>query len=226
MASASSPVATARLGIDLIDTGVGRYRTISARTFVPLYLSWQGVGYAGLGQHEQAQRRIDEALSVLADTQERWQEPLVGREPSGRSTGGRGQRRRDRRTAAQRSPTGTVAGLRTAGGQRRGAGRRARRLARLSRLTSCLHPPNFRAGRHTGVSVHESSVVGDTSGAGRRAPHGTAQGRRSASWRRRSQVASSSSPDACTSANPRTTSVAPASAVASRSAAICSIEPR
>jgi hypothetical protein len=67
-----------RPGIDLIDTGVGRYRTISARTFVPFYLSWQAVGYAGLGEHEQAQRRIDDALTVLADTQERWQEPIVG----------------------------------------------------------------------------------------------------------------------------------------------------
>ena len=67
-----------RTGIELIDTGVARYRTISARTFVPFYLSWQAVGHAGLGEHERAQRRIDDALSVLADTQERWQEPLVG----------------------------------------------------------------------------------------------------------------------------------------------------
>ena len=44
---------------------------------MPLYLSWQAIGYAGLGEHDQAQRRIDDAVALLADTQERWQEPLV-----------------------------------------------------------------------------------------------------------------------------------------------------
>ena len=62
-----------------IATGVAAYRSLGGRNFIPLYLSCAGQAYAELGQFDDACRRIEETITTVEVTEERWWEAEVNR---------------------------------------------------------------------------------------------------------------------------------------------------
>jgi predicted ATPase len=62
-----------------IATGIAAYRSLGGRNFIPLYLSCAGQAYAELGQFDDACRRIEEAITTVEVTEERWWEAEVNR---------------------------------------------------------------------------------------------------------------------------------------------------
>ena len=62
-----------------ITSGITAWRSTGARVFMPLYLSYLTRAYADLGQFDDAWRCIDEAITAVETTQERWWEADVHR---------------------------------------------------------------------------------------------------------------------------------------------------
>jgi predicted ATPase len=62
-----------------ITTGITAWRSTGARVFVPLYLSYLASAYADLSRFDDAWRCIDEAVSAVETTKERWWEAEVNR---------------------------------------------------------------------------------------------------------------------------------------------------
>ena len=62
-----------------ITSGITAWRSTGARVFMPLYLSFLTRAYADLGRFDDAWRCIDEAITAVETTQERWWEADVHR---------------------------------------------------------------------------------------------------------------------------------------------------
>jgi predicted ATPase len=62
-----------------IAAGVTAFRSTGAGNFIPLYLSCAAQAYAELGQFDDACRRIEEAMTTVEATEERWWEAEVNR---------------------------------------------------------------------------------------------------------------------------------------------------
>jgi class 3 adenylate cyclase len=62
-----------------ITSGITAWRSTGARVFMPLYLSYLTRAYADLGRFDDAWRCIDEAITAVETTQERWWEADVHR---------------------------------------------------------------------------------------------------------------------------------------------------
>ena len=62
-----------------ITSGMTAWRSTGARLFVPLYLSYLTRAYAALGQFDDAWRCIEEAITAVETTKQRWWEPEVNR---------------------------------------------------------------------------------------------------------------------------------------------------
>src|SRR5215472_4086694 len=60
-------------------SGMPAWRSTGARLFVPLYLSYLTRAYADLGQFDDAWRCIEEAVTAVETTKQRWWEPEVNR---------------------------------------------------------------------------------------------------------------------------------------------------
>ena len=65
--------------VQLITAGITAFRSIGATLFMPLYLSNLAKAYAELGQFDDAERCIDEAMAAIDTTEERWNEGEVNR---------------------------------------------------------------------------------------------------------------------------------------------------
>jgi DNA-binding winged helix-turn-helix (wHTH) protein/predicted ATPase len=65
--------------IHLLTSGISAYRSTGARIFVPLQLSNLARAYAKLDQIDDARRTIDEAMTVIEATKEKWFEAEVFR---------------------------------------------------------------------------------------------------------------------------------------------------
>jgi predicted ATPase len=65
--------------IQLITAGMTEFRSTGATYFVPLYLSHLSRAYAELGQFNEAQACINEAIKAVEITGERWWEPEIHR---------------------------------------------------------------------------------------------------------------------------------------------------
>jgi predicted ATPase len=63
----------------MITSGIIAWRATGARLFVPLFLSNLARAYADLGQFDDAQRYIGEAMRAVETTQERWYEAEINR---------------------------------------------------------------------------------------------------------------------------------------------------
>jgi predicted ATPase len=65
--------------VHMISSGLAAYRQTGATVFVPLWLSHLTRGYAELGQFDDAWRCIDEAMTAVETTKERWLEAEIHR---------------------------------------------------------------------------------------------------------------------------------------------------
>jgi hypothetical protein len=64
--------------VQMINSGIAAHRSTGAILWVPLYLSLLGIAYAELHQFDDAWRCVDEALTLIEKTKERWCEAEVG----------------------------------------------------------------------------------------------------------------------------------------------------
>ena len=62
-----------------ISSGIAAWRATGSTMWLPLYLSHLATAYAGLGQFDEAWRCIDEALSAIKTSKERWFEAEANR---------------------------------------------------------------------------------------------------------------------------------------------------
>src|SRR5215472_12905396 len=60
-------------------SGMPAWRSTGARLFVPLYLSYLTRAYTDLGQFDDAWRCIEEAMTAVEKTKEKWWEAEVDR---------------------------------------------------------------------------------------------------------------------------------------------------
>jgi class 3 adenylate cyclase/predicted ATPase len=65
--------------VPMISTGIAAYRSTGATMWLSWYLSHLAIAHAGLGQQDDAWRCIDEAMTAVATTREKWCEPEVDR---------------------------------------------------------------------------------------------------------------------------------------------------
>jgi predicted ATPase len=65
--------------VQMINSGIAAHRSTGAILWVPLYLSLLGIAYAELHQFNDAWRCVDEALTLIEKTKERWCEAEVNR---------------------------------------------------------------------------------------------------------------------------------------------------
>jgi predicted ATPase len=65
--------------VQTINAGITAYRSTGASLFTPLWLSYLAKAYAELGQFDDAWRCIDEAMTVMRASKERWCEAEVNR---------------------------------------------------------------------------------------------------------------------------------------------------
>jgi class 3 adenylate cyclase/predicted ATPase len=65
--------------IQTITSGIAGWRSTGATVWMPLFLSYLAKAYAALGQFEEAWRCIDEAMSAVETTKERWCEADIHR---------------------------------------------------------------------------------------------------------------------------------------------------
>jgi predicted ATPase len=65
--------------VHMLTSGITAMRSTGARLFVPLFLSYLTRAYAGLGQFDDAWRCIDEAITAIEASGERWCEADVNR---------------------------------------------------------------------------------------------------------------------------------------------------
>src|SRR5262249_35327964 len=65
--------------VQMITSGVAAWRSTGSTAWMPLYLSYLGRAYAELGQFEHAWRCIEEAMTAMETTNERWHEADVHR---------------------------------------------------------------------------------------------------------------------------------------------------
>ena len=65
--------------VETISSGIAAWRATGSTMWLPLYLSHLATAYAGLGQFDEAWRCIDEALSAIKTSKERWFEAEANR---------------------------------------------------------------------------------------------------------------------------------------------------
>ena len=65
--------------IQMITSGIGTYRSTGSRVYLPFFLSHLSMAHAELGQFEDAWRCIDETMTAMETTNERWCEAEVHR---------------------------------------------------------------------------------------------------------------------------------------------------
>jgi predicted ATPase len=65
--------------VELIAPGIIAYRSTGSTLWTPLHLSYLAKAYAELGQFDEACLRIDEAMTAMETTKERWCEAEVHR---------------------------------------------------------------------------------------------------------------------------------------------------
>jgi len=63
----------------MITSGATAWQATGARVWVPLYLSYLAMAYAEVGQINDARRCIDEAMTAMEATNERWYEADIHR---------------------------------------------------------------------------------------------------------------------------------------------------
>jgi predicted ATPase len=65
--------------VQMITSGIAALRSTGTTVWLPLYLSYLGIGYAGLHQFDDAWRCIREAVTATETTKERWSEAEINR---------------------------------------------------------------------------------------------------------------------------------------------------
>jgi predicted ATPase len=65
--------------VDMISSGLSARRSTGATVTVPSFLSYLAIGYAELGQFDNAWRCVDEAIATIQTTKERWFEAELHR---------------------------------------------------------------------------------------------------------------------------------------------------
>jgi class 3 adenylate cyclase/predicted ATPase len=65
--------------IDIIPAGIAAWRSTGSTVFAPLFLSCLASSYADMGQFDQAQRCVEEAMDAIETTKEKWWEAETNR---------------------------------------------------------------------------------------------------------------------------------------------------
>jgi predicted ATPase len=65
--------------VHMINTGITAYQSTGTTLFIPFHLSNLAIAHAALGQSDEAWRRVDEAMSTVETTKERWYEAEINR---------------------------------------------------------------------------------------------------------------------------------------------------
>jgi tetratricopeptide (TPR) repeat protein len=71
------PISEPRKAIELINTGITMVRATGAKNWLPFYFVQLARAYLELGQFQEAWHNIDEALTAVETTKEKWCEPEV-----------------------------------------------------------------------------------------------------------------------------------------------------
>ncbi len=75
----SASIGNAADAVDMIASGIEAWRSTGASLWMPVYLSHLTGAYADLGRFDDAWRCIDEAMTVIQQTKERWYEADIHR---------------------------------------------------------------------------------------------------------------------------------------------------